>query len=69
LLRLISEAPCGAKKHQKLKINTKPLQIIPIPPGGANSTTHIGASFSIQNLMHWKTVLSTAVVLGRSPDP
>jgi len=49
-------------KKLKLKINTKTLQIIPITPEGGISTTHIGASFSIRNLVHWKTVLSTAVL-------
>ena len=45
--------------------NTKTPQIIPFPIGETSSTTHISVSFSIQNLVHWKPLLSTAV-LGRS---
>jgi hypothetical protein len=50
------------------KSKTKTPQIIPASPGETITAIRIGYFFSIRFLMHWKTVLSTAV-LGRSQGP
>ena len=42
----------GGKKIPKLKLDTKTPQTITIPSGENSSTTHIGASFSIKNVVH-----------------
>jgi len=52
----------------RIKIKNKNKNAPNYPNSSRETTpnTDIGASFSIQNLVHWKTILSTAV-LGRSP--